>query len=192
VVLGLLGTEFDRSSGQWWPWQSRAAAAAAASHGMPGSGELSAGARELTTRSVPAEARGGPGTVARPRELVGTRLGGGGHGGRRRRAQAVAGGSAREARGGNTFIGDVCAWDCPVDQRRRLGALADGRRPTDREAMCGIVRRHGAQDVLEVRGIGKTRCALGKARGVGAEAAAGHGAARRGVGQPPLCQCALL
>jgi hypothetical protein len=68
--------------------------------GMPGSGELPAGARNRTARSAPTEARGGPGTVARPRKLVGTRLGGSGHGGRRRRSQVVAGGPAREARGG--------------------------------------------------------------------------------------------
>jgi hypothetical protein len=63
-------------------WRSRATAAAAASRGMPGSGELPAGARERTVRSTPIEGRGGPRTVARPRKLVGTRLGGGGHEGR--------------------------------------------------------------------------------------------------------------
>jgi hypothetical protein len=84
-------------------------AAAAASRGTPCSGELPAGARERTERSAPAGARGGIGTVARPWELVGTRLGGGGHGGRRRRAQVAAGGSAREARGGGPFIGDARA-----------------------------------------------------------------------------------
>jgi hypothetical protein len=74
VVLELLGTEFDRSTGQWWSRQSRAAAAAAASHGMPASGELPAGARELAARSAPVEARGGPRTMARPRKLVETQL----------------------------------------------------------------------------------------------------------------------
>jgi hypothetical protein len=51
-------------------------AAAAASRGTPCSGELPAGARERAARSAPAGARGGIGTVARPWELVGTRLGG--------------------------------------------------------------------------------------------------------------------
>jgi hypothetical protein len=73
-------------------------AAAAASRGMPGSGELPAGARELAARSAPMEARGDPGMVARPRKLVGTQ--------RQRpwsvvaEQGAVAGGPAREARGG--------------------------------------------------------------------------------------------
>jgi hypothetical protein len=53
-------------------------AAAAASRGTPCSGELPAGARERAARSNPAGARGGTGTVARPRELVGARLGDGG------------------------------------------------------------------------------------------------------------------
>jgi hypothetical protein len=52
-------------------------------------------------------ARGDVGMVAQPRELAGTRLGGGGHGGRQRRGQVAVGGSAREARGGSTFIGDA-------------------------------------------------------------------------------------
>jgi hypothetical protein len=86
--------------------QSRTAAAAA-SRGTPCSGELPAGAREPSARSASAGARGGIGTVARPRELVGTRLGGGGHGGQRRRAQVAAGGSAHEARGGGHFVGDA-------------------------------------------------------------------------------------
>jgi hypothetical protein len=84
AVLGLLGTGFDRSPRRWGSWRSRAKAAAAASRGMPGSGELPAGARERTARSTPVEGRGGHRTVARPRKLVGTRLGGGGHGGQRR------------------------------------------------------------------------------------------------------------
>jgi hypothetical protein len=77
--------------------RSRAAAAAAASRGMPGSSEPPAGAFELAARSAPVEARGDPGTVARPRKLVGTR--------RRRpwsaaaEQGAVAGGPAHEARG---------------------------------------------------------------------------------------------
>jgi hypothetical protein len=75
-----------------------------------GSGELSAGATTRAVVRAPVGPRVGIGTVARLRELVGARLGTGGHGGRRRRAQVAAGGSAREARGGNTFIGDARAW----------------------------------------------------------------------------------
>jgi hypothetical protein len=80
---GVLLDRFQPKFGVVVPWRSRAAAAAAASRGMPGSGELPTGARELTARSAPAEVRVGPGTVAWPRELVGTWLGCGGHGGRR-------------------------------------------------------------------------------------------------------------
>jgi hypothetical protein len=82
VVLGYSWPDSNRMGGAVVPWRSRAATAAVASRGMPGFGELPAGARERTAGSALVEARGGPGTVARPRKLVVTRLGGGGHGGR--------------------------------------------------------------------------------------------------------------
>jgi hypothetical protein len=68
---------FQPKFGAVVPWRSRAVVAATSSHGVPGSGELPAGARELTAWSAPAEARGGLGTVDRPQKLAGTRLGGG-------------------------------------------------------------------------------------------------------------------
>jgi hypothetical protein len=67
VVLGYSWPDSKRMCGVVVPWRSRAAAAAAASRGMPGSGELPAGAHERTARSATAETRGGPGTVAWPR-----------------------------------------------------------------------------------------------------------------------------
>jgi hypothetical protein len=74
VVLGLPRLDFDRRLGRWWRRQSRAVAAAAASHGTACSGEPPAGARERAVWSTPAGARGGIGTVARPWGLVGARL----------------------------------------------------------------------------------------------------------------------
>jgi hypothetical protein len=60
---GVLLDRFQPKFGVVVPWRSRAAVAVAASRGMPGSGELPAGARDLTARTALAEARGGPGRL---------------------------------------------------------------------------------------------------------------------------------
>jgi hypothetical protein len=92
VVLGLPRLDFDRRLGRWWRRRSRAVAAAAASRGTPCSDEPPTGARERAVRSTPAGARGGTGTVTRPRELVGAWLGGdGANGVLRRRARTREG-----------------------------------------------------------------------------------------------------
>jgi hypothetical protein len=136
--------------------RSRAAAAVAASRGMPGSGELPAGAFELAARSAPVEARGDPGTVARPRKLVGTRLGGGGHGARRQSKGQWP--TVLHARRGAAFL----------YSRRESSLLTGGRTTvaprgnawpddTGRIASRGaVVRRRGARGVLGMRaGMGK-------------------------------------
>jgi hypothetical protein len=61
AVLGLLGTEFDRSPGRWGSRRSRAAAAAAASCGAPSSGEVEAGDNGWGGSVVSVGARGGEG-----------------------------------------------------------------------------------------------------------------------------------
>jgi hypothetical protein len=92
AVLGLLGTGFDQSPGRWGSWRSRTKTAAAASRGMPGSGETEVNAGQPVVVVALVNARGGVGTVAWPRELAGTRLDGGSHGGRRSHVQLSSGG----------------------------------------------------------------------------------------------------
>jgi hypothetical protein len=72
--------------------RARTAEPSGGGRGSHYSGETQVNAGQPVVVVALVNARGGVGMVARPRELVGTRLGGGGHGGRRRHAQARSGG----------------------------------------------------------------------------------------------------
>jgi hypothetical protein len=183
VVLELLRTEFDRSSGRWWSRRSPAAAAAAANRGMLGSGELPAGARKLAVRSAPVEARGGPRTVARPRKFVETRLGGCGHGARQR-SKGSGRRSYTRGEGRPSFIVNVRAPSRPADGRQwHLGGTRSRTTPVgprvaarwygdaEREASSACARAWGRS------GLGGR--VLGRRARVGTEATARRGATCR-------------
>jgi hypothetical protein len=70
AVLGLLGAGFDRSPGWWGSRWSRAAVAAAANRGTPGSGEVEAGDNGWGASVACVGARGGKGRF----NLAGGRL----------------------------------------------------------------------------------------------------------------------
>jgi hypothetical protein len=187
-VLGLLGAGFDRSPGRWESRRSRAAAAATASRGALGSGEVEAGDNGWGGSVACVGARGGEGqfNLAGGRLELGARL------------PLMAPAVARS---------DCWASRTPRQGRQRLyrrsanllttggrtGAPRGRRRPSDRSATRETVRRRGVLDILGTRaGMEKGRpwragpraaCTRGhRVEGRGREAALARGGAASRLG----------